>query len=84
MAYQNILEKIGDTPLVRINRLNPVKKVKIYAKLESFNPGGSVKDRIALSMIESEEDDKKKKMFLTFFADHSSENSPIPDEGVIG
>jgi cysteine synthase len=53
MAYRNILEKIGNTPLVLINRLNPSKKVKIYAKLESFNPGGSVKDRIALSMIET-------------------------------
>ena len=38
-----------------INRLHPPKKVKIYAKLESFNPGGSVKDRIALSMIEAAE-----------------------------
>ena len=55
MAYHNILEKIGNTPLVLINRINPVKKVKIYAKLESFNPGGSVKDRIALSMIEAAE-----------------------------
>jgi cysteinyl-tRNA synthetase len=55
MAYRNILEKIGNTPLVLITRLNPSKKVKIYAKLESFNPGGSVKDRIALSMIETAE-----------------------------
>jgi len=55
MPYRNILEKIGNTPLVLINRLNPVKKVKVYAKLESFNPGGSVKDRIALSMIEAAE-----------------------------
>jgi cysteinyl-tRNA synthetase len=38
-----------------ISRLNPKKKIKIYAKLESFNPGGSVKDRIALSMIEAAE-----------------------------
>jgi cysteinyl-tRNA synthetase len=38
-----------------ISRLNPRKKIKIYAKLESFNPGGSVKDRIALSMIEAAE-----------------------------
>jgi cysteine synthase len=53
MTSRNILEKIGDTPLVLITRLNPAKKVDIYAKLESFNPGGSVKDRIALSMIET-------------------------------
>jgi cysteinyl-tRNA synthetase len=55
MAYHNILEKIGNTPIILINRINPAKKVKIYAKLESFNPGGSVKDRIALSMIETAE-----------------------------
>ena len=55
MTYRNILEKIGDTPLVLITRLNLAKKVDVYAKLESFNPGGSVKDRIALSMIETAE-----------------------------
>ncbi len=52
MSYNNILEKIGNTPLVKISRLNPFKKIALYAKLESFNPGGSVKDRIALSMVE--------------------------------
>ncbi len=51
----NILALIGNTPLVEIRRLNPHKNVKIYAKLEGFNPGGSVKDRIALSMIEAAE-----------------------------
>ncbi len=55
MAYNNILDRIGNTPLVLINRLHSSKKIKIYAKLESFNPGGSVKDRIALSMIEAAE-----------------------------
>ncbi|MBW2485510.1 MAG: cysteine--tRNA ligase [Deltaproteobacteria bacterium] len=55
MSYHNILEKINNTPIVLINRLNPVRTVKVYAKLESFNPGGSVKDRIALSMIETAE-----------------------------
>jgi len=52
---QNILDLIGNTPIVPIKRLNPFKKVAIYAKLESFNPGGSVKDRIALNMIETAE-----------------------------
>lgn len=47
----NILDLIGNTPLVPINRLNTHKNVQIYAKLESFNPGGSIKDRVALSMI---------------------------------
>ena len=52
---RNILDTIGNTPLVPIRRLNPYKNVKILAKLESFNPGGSIKDRIALKMIESAE-----------------------------
>ncbi|OGQ96441.1 MAG: cysteine--tRNA ligase [Deltaproteobacteria bacterium RIFOXYD12_FULL_57_12] len=57
MIYGNILDRIGNTPIVPITRLfsSKNKKVQIYAKLESFNPGGSVKDRIALSMIEAGE-----------------------------
>lgn len=51
----NILEMIGNTPLVKINKLNANKKVDVYAKVEYFNPGGSVKDRIALAMIEGAE-----------------------------
>ncbi|MBU2497484.1 MAG: cysteine--tRNA ligase [Proteobacteria bacterium] len=50
--YGNILDQIGKTPLVPIRRLCPNKGVEILAKLESFNPGGSVKDRPALTMIE--------------------------------
>lgn len=57
--YKNILQLIGNTPLVKINRLNPNKKVELYTKLEFFNPGGSVKDRIALSMIEGAEKRKE-------------------------
>jgi len=52
---ENILETIGNTPLVRINKLNPKKNITIYAKLEGFNPSGSIKDRIALSMIQQAE-----------------------------
>ena len=55
LVYEQLLHSVGDTPLVRIARLNPNPKVVIYAKLESKNPGGSVKDRIALSMIEAAE-----------------------------
>jgi len=51
----NILELIGDSPLIRINRMNPVPGVELLAKLESMNPGGSVKDRIGLKMIEEAE-----------------------------
>ena len=53
--YNNILDTIGNTPIVPIIHLNKNDKVKIFAKLESFNPGGSIKDRIALSMIEEAE-----------------------------
>jgi len=57
----NILELIGNTPLVRINKMNPNPKVTIYAKLEGFNPTGSIKDRIALKMIEQAESEGKLK-----------------------
>ena len=46
-----ILDLVGNTPIVELNRINPNSKVKIYGKLEGNNPGGSVKDRAALSMI---------------------------------
>jgi len=54
---EDILQAIGNTPIVRINRLNPNKNVTIYAKLEGVNPTGSVKDRIALNMIEQAENE---------------------------
>ena len=53
--HDSILGAIGNTPLVRINNLNPNPAVRIYAKLEGFNPTGSTKDRIALKMIEQAE-----------------------------
>jgi len=58
---EDILHLIGNTPLVRINRLNPNKKTTIYAKIEGNNPTGSIKDRIALSMIEQAEAEGKLK-----------------------
>ena len=51
----SILDYIGNTPLVEIRHLNPNPAVRMFAKLEYFNPGGSVKDRVALSMIEEGE-----------------------------
>ncbi len=51
----NILDLIGNTPLVPLTKIKPNPKVKILLKLESFNPGGSIKDRIALKMIEDAE-----------------------------
>jgi cysteine synthase B len=52
MRYDNILGVIGDTPLVGVHALSPNPAVRIFAKLEGQNPGGSSKDRIALKMIE--------------------------------
>lgn len=49
---KNMVDLVGDTPLVRICHIVPNKKVKVYAKLERYNPAGSVKDRIAKYMIE--------------------------------
>ena len=55
MRYGSLLETIGDTPLVELKRLSPNPRVRIWAKLEGQNPTGSVKDRVALSMIEDAE-----------------------------
>ena len=55
MIYNSIIDTIGNTPLVRINHLNPNPAVELYAKIEGFNPTGSIKDRIALKMIEQAE-----------------------------
>ncbi len=51
----NIIELIGKTPILKLNKLAPIGSAEVYLKLESFNPGGSVKDRIALSMLEAAE-----------------------------
>jgi cysteine synthase A len=58
---QNITELIGDTPLVRLNRVVPEGSAEIYLKLEFQNPGASVKDRIAISMVEVAEQEGKLK-----------------------
>lgn len=57
LAIKSITEQIGNTPLVRLNRLPQSLGIEatVYAKLEFFNAGGSVKDRIALRMIEEAE-----------------------------
>jgi cystathionine beta-synthase len=56
LEYKNsIIEQIGNTPLIKLNRINKGLKPQIFAKLESANPGGSVKDRIGFSMIEDAE-----------------------------
>lgn len=55
MRYKGILESIGNTPLVRLTTLSPVSGVNIHLKLEGVNPTGSVKDRVARSVIEQAE-----------------------------
>jgi cystathionine beta-synthase len=57
----NILETIGNTPLVRINNITKDVKATVYAKVETFNPGNSIKDRMALKMIEDAEKDGRLK-----------------------
>src|ERR671916_3265562 len=54
-VYENILGLIGNTPLVRLNRLTEGIKAQVFAKMESLNPGYSVKDRIGLAMVEAAE-----------------------------
>jgi [CysO sulfur-carrier protein]-thiocarboxylate-dependent cysteine synthase len=54
--YGDIVQAIGNTPLVELKRLSPKPGVRIYAKLESYNPTGSVKDRVARAMIEDAEE----------------------------
>ena len=54
-AFRSVLELIGNTPLVEVTQLNPTPGVRILVKLEGQNPGGSVKDRIALAMVEEAE-----------------------------
>jgi cysteine synthase A len=57
MRFDNIADSVGRTPLVRINRMTTPGSATLYAKLESFNPCGSVKDRIGVSMIEAAEEE---------------------------
>jgi cysteine synthase len=67
MKYNNILETIGKTPLVRINNMTGKNDATILVKMEKFNPGGSVKDRIAKYMVEKAEKEgvlTKKKIIL--------------------
>ncbi|HAQ7041782.1 TPA: cysteine synthase A [Enterococcus faecium] len=55
--YNSVTELIGKTPIVKLNKIVPEDSTDVFVKLEFFNPGGSVKDRIALSMIEKAEHD---------------------------
>lgn len=61
MIYNSITELVGNTPLLKLNRVVPEGSADVYVKLESKNPAGSVKDRIALAMIEKAEREGKLK-----------------------
>src|SRR5215207_5756255 len=57
----SILDTIGDTPLVRLSRIGAGLRPEIVAKLELFNPGGSIKDRVAIRLVEAAEQDGRLK-----------------------
>jgi len=61
MYYNNILETIGNTPLVKLNKLTEGVEATVLAKVETFNPGNSIKDRMALKMVEDAEKDGRLK-----------------------
>jgi cystathionine beta-synthase len=61
MYYNNILETIGNTPLVKLNRVTSQVEATVLAKVETFNPGNSIKDRMALKMVEDAEKDGRLK-----------------------
>ncbi|WP_163531768.1 cysteine synthase A [Helicobacter suis] len=65
MVYQNALELIGNTPILKTNHLLEAGAADLFIKLEKFNPGGSVKDRAALGMIEQAEKDGRLKKGMT-------------------
>ena len=55
-VYDSILDTIGNTPIVKLNNVVPAGAADVYVKLEFFNPAGSVKDRVALAMIQAAEE----------------------------
>ena len=57
ILHDSILDTIGDTPLVRLSRIGAGVRPRLVAKLEAFNPGGSIKDRVAVALIEAAERD---------------------------
>ena len=65
MIYNNVIEMLGNTPLLKLNRLVDENSADVYMKLEKGNPGGSIKDRAALGMIERAEKEGKLRKGMT-------------------
>ncbi len=76
-VFKNVIETIGNTPLVRINRLIDSEEVNLYAKIESFNPAHSVKDRIGFAMIVDAEEKGIIKPGITTLVEPTSGNTGI-------
>jgi cysteine synthase A len=75
--FNTIADTIGRTPIVRINRITDGAKASIFAKIESFNPAGSVKDRIGVNMIDRAEQEGKLKPGISTIIEPTSGNTGI-------
>src|SRR6201987_3674480 len=73
----NISQHVGRTPIVQLTRVAPIEDVELYAKLEWLNPGGSVKDRIGVSMIEAAEREGRIEPGRTTIVEATSGNTGI-------
>src|ERR1700693_820141 len=73
----NISEHVGRTPMVQLTRIAPGLEIELFAKLEAFNPGGSVKDRIGVSMIEAAEAEGRIEPGRTTIVEATSGNTGI-------
>ena len=73
----NIIDLVGRTPVVRLARLAPPPEVELFAKVEAFNPGGSVKDRIGVAMIEAAEREGRIEPGVTTIVEATSGNTGI-------
>ncbi len=58
-VFENVLAAIGDTPLIRLNKIVDDVPASVFAKVETFNPGHSIKDRMAIKMVEVAEQEGK-------------------------
>ncbi len=65
MIYNNIVELVGNTPILKLSKINSDETAEVFVKLEKYNPGGSVKDRAALGMIEKAEREGKLRQGVT-------------------